>query len=80
MFQKIFERGLEEQKKILLTALWGNIVNFSLHAYGCRVVQKAIECQKGVQEIESKFIDEIMKSPLLLIENQNGNHVVQKCF
>lgn len=43
VFQKIFEKGSEKQKKKLFDAIKGKIITLSEHCYGCRVVQKAIE-------------------------------------
>ena len=47
VFQKIFEKGLEGHKKMLMDSLWGHIVALSMHAYGCRVIQKAIDFVVG---------------------------------
>jgi pumilio RNA-binding family len=42
VFQKIFEKGTEKQKKKLFDAIKIKLINLSEHCYGCRVVQKAI--------------------------------------
>lgn len=63
-----------------MESLWGSIVTFSMHPYGCRVIQKAIEYIEGSSDEEEMFMKEISACPLELIENQNGNHVIQKCL
>jgi hypothetical protein len=30
-----------------MNSIWGSINNLSMHAYGCRVIQKALEFIKG---------------------------------
>lgn len=47
VFQKIFERGSEKQKKKLFDVIKSKLINLSEHCYGCRVVQKAIEYVHG---------------------------------
>ena len=80
VFQKIFEKGLEHQKRQLLNLLEGRIIDLSLHSFGCRVIQKAIEYIATKAEEQKKFMNEINGDCLELIKNQNGNHVVQKCL
>ena len=43
VFQKLFEKGLPRHQKMILNSMKGSLIEFSEHAYGCRVVQKAIE-------------------------------------
>lgn len=52
----------------------------SLHPFGCRVIQKAIDYLKDKPLEQIKFMEEIENYYLELIENQNGNHVIQKCL
>lgn len=80
VFQKIFEKGLPAHRETLMESLWGSIVLLSMHSYGCRVIQKAIEYIHGRPDEEEMFMKEISICPLELIENQNGNHVIQKCL
>jgi hypothetical protein len=40
VIQKLIEHGDETQRGALLKILEGNVVELSLHTYGCRVVQK----------------------------------------
>lgn len=49
--QKFFDFGTDDQKAILASKLRGNVVAFSLHLYGCRVVQKALETLPGYLQV-----------------------------
>ena len=80
MFQKIFEKGLDHHKNQLYSLLKGNMVDLSLHAFGCRVIQKAIDHISEKPDDQKNFMKEIDNHLMELIQNQNGNHVVQKCL
>lgn len=43
VIQKFFEFGTIDQKATLVERLHGHVAALSLHTYGCRVIQKAIE-------------------------------------
>ena len=43
VIQKFFEFGAFDQKSTLVDKLHGHVPALSLHTYGCRVIQKAIE-------------------------------------
>ncbi len=43
VIQKIFDFGTDEQKIVMASKLLDYIIPLSLHLYGCRVVQKALE-------------------------------------
>ena len=55
------------------------VLNLSLHMYGCRVVQKALE---GLPSMEAKaaIAAELDGHVMKAIQDQNGNHVIQKCI
>lgn len=59
----------------MVELLKGKVLILSLHMYGCRVIQKALECVDNPTPIVQELKDDITT----LIEDQNGNHVVQKC-
>jgi mRNA-binding protein PUF3 len=40
VMQKLFEYGNQIQKKVLAGAMKGKVVDLSMQAYACRVVQK----------------------------------------
>ena len=56
------------------------ILEFSENCYGCRVVQKAIEFTKGRLHLQQELIGLVEPYSVYLIENINGNHVMQKLF
>lgn len=74
--QKVLDFKEPEKNKIILEALQNNIYDLSLHMYGCRVIQKLIDI------IDESFIPAISLelSPYFkkCVEDQNGNHVLQK--
>jgi pumilio RNA-binding family len=43
VIQKLFECGPPEQHLQLLDQMRGHILELSLHMYGCRVIQKALD-------------------------------------
>jgi pumilio RNA-binding family len=56
VFQKIFEKGSEKQKKKLFDAIKIKLINLSEHCYGCRVVQKAIEYSHSNPELQEDLL------------------------
>jgi pumilio RNA-binding family len=80
VFQKIFERGSQEHGLRLLEVVKQRILEFSENCYGCRVVQKAIEFTVGQPQEQKQIMHLLEPYTLYLIENINGNHVMQKCF
>mmetsp|Transcript_72799 Transcript_72799/g.167074 ORF Transcript_72799/g.167074 Transcript_72799/m.167074 type:complete len:714 (+) Transcript_72799:128-2269(+) len=75
--QKAFEYGTDEQKVHLISQLKGNVQQYSVDMYGCRVVQRAIESHvTGYRDL----MKELEPVVLACVENQNGNHVIQKCI
>jgi len=77
VIQKIFEFGNEQQKTALYHEMQGKIFELCQNAYGCRVVQKALESDSTIQD---EILKEISNHVLELVEDPNGNHVIQKCF
>jgi hypothetical protein len=59
-----------------MEALKGKIYELSLHMYGCRVMQQLIAVidEKYLEQITLELKDHFTKC----IEDQNGNHVIQK--
>merc|ERR1719193_1578132 len=53
-------------------------MNLARHMYGCRVIQKAIECLP--QNLQANIISEIEPNVIVCVKDQNGNHVIQKCI
>ena len=71
--QKIID---QEHYKKILPELKGKFLDLTLHMYGCRVVQKLISIIPN-DEI-SVIADELSQNYSKCIEDQNGNHVIQK--
>merc|ERR1719295_701691 len=68
----------------LLTRLVDEIKNDDMIVFltnnmiGCRVIQKILEV--GTMEIRVAIVEEFSGQEYQCITNQNGNHVIQKCF
>ena len=56
--QKFFEVGSPKQVNAILERLKEDILTFSCHTYGCRVVQKALECLALKQQVTSYSLRE----------------------
>lgn len=76
--QKLYEFGTHIMKKALKGTLEGNMLLLSLQMYGCRVVQKALESLAYDDLCE--LLQEFDSYVLTCIQDQNGNHVMQKCI
>ncbi|KAL8060993.1 hypothetical protein ABFS82_02G060200 [Erythranthe guttata] len=82
LVQKLLEVCDEEQRMQILirvTRFPGDLVQISLNTHGTRVVQKLIETLKLRQHI-SLVISALEPGFLVLIQDLNGNHVVQRCL
>ncbi|KAJ1453619.1 putative RNA binding protein [Pelagophyceae sp. CCMP2097] len=79
--QKVLATGDATVRARVAEALKGQAVALSLHVYGCRVIQKALEALPAAQAIE--VIKEFQGNVLLCVHDVNGqarrNHVIQKC-
>ena len=78
VIQRIWEMNLRnvEKQNELMSYITHDVISLSLHMYGCRVIQKALEC--GTVDIQWRIMSEIQGYVLHLIQDQNGNHVIQK--
>lgn len=77
VIQKIFEQSsCSPRKSLIMQKFRGKIYELSLHMYGCRVIQKALEV---IDLDDAKLIfNEVKHAIPKFIEDQNGNHVIQK--
>ncbi|EGR31416.1 pumilio-family RNA binding repeat protein [Ichthyophthirius multifiliis] len=80
VIQKLFEKGTKEQKQILYQMIKGKVEELSLHTYGCRVIQKALEELKDSPDMQEDLIQELNQKIMTCIQDQHGNHVIQKFF
>jgi hypothetical protein len=76
VIQKIMDELPEPCLSSICDQLSGNFFTYSTHMYGCRVVQRLIE----TATLSRLFaITEEMKNHVIeCVEDQNGNHVIQK--
>lgn len=69
-----------EHRERLFAIVKENIIEFSENCYGCRVVQKAVEFTRNKPGEQAEVVALLEPYSLYLIENVNGNHVMQKCI
>lgn len=68
----------DDQKNLLCKQIQGKVKELSLHMYGCRVIQKALEVITFDKQMA--IMDELRENVTACVQNQNGNHVIQKCI
>ncbi len=74
--QKAFEHADFVQQQRVCELLRGSIVELSLHAHGCRVIQKVLEVFDVT--FYSLIVSELVERLKECVCDPNGNHVVQK--
>lgn len=67
---------MQEVLELLAGQIRGHVLALSLHMYGCRVIQKALE----VLQLEQQrvIVREVQGQVMRCVRDQNGNHVIQK--
>lgn len=75
--QKFFDIGTDAHRLELVELIRIEFMALSVHKYGCRVVQTAIEKMGTYQNF---LLLNDSTDFTLLAKNANGNHVIQKCF
>jgi len=75
--QKVLTCGIPTARDAVAIQLKGHCVTLSLHVYGCRVVQKALDELPPKQALD--IVTEFRTNVLNCVHDQNGNHVIQKC-
>ena len=78
MIQRLLETRVDSVTQAVYTAFKGHVLAFSLHVYGCRVVQKALDALP--QEDCIALAAELQPYTLHSMSDQNANHVIQKCI
>jgi len=79
LVQKLIDVVNKEQRFRILSEVRHDLVNISKNIHGTRASQKLIELLDSPEEVEivrAAFMEHIVD----LIEDLNGNHVVQKCL
>ncbi|KAJ8602810.1 hypothetical protein CTAYLR_002583 [Chrysophaeum taylorii] len=75
--QKVLTNGDQTAVDGVARELAGHAVALSLHVYGCRVVQKALDVLPPHQAVV--LVKEFRSNVVCCVHDQNGNHVIQKC-
>ncbi|KAI5238849.1 ARM repeat-containing protein [Aureobasidium subglaciale] len=77
--QKLLEFANDDQRTVLIRAAAPSMVKIALNQHGTRALQKMIEFITTPEQIE--IITEALKYEVVpLIQDLNGNHVIQKCL
>ncbi|OLL24452.1 Pumilio domain-containing protein isoform B [Neolecta irregularis DAH-3] len=77
--QKLLEHCNDEQKTLLVRTAARSLTQISLNMHGTRAVQKMIESLSTPEQIDI-IIHALSSHVVQLIQDLNGNHVVQKCL
>ena len=77
--QKLLEQCGSAQRLSVLQAVSADLVPISLNLHGTRAVQKLVETLSSAAETEA-LVAALSGSVVLLVKDQNGNHVVQRAL
>ncbi|KIW57986.1 hypothetical protein PV05_02539 [Exophiala xenobiotica] len=77
--QKLFEHCNDEQRTTLINAASPALTTIALNQHGTRALQKMIEFVHTPEQVET-IIKSLTPRVVDLVQDLNGNHVVQKCL
>jgi len=77
--QKLFEHCNEEQRTALITTAAPAMTAIALNQHGTRALQKMIEFVHTPEQVDT-IIRALSERVVDLVQDLNGNHVVQKCL
>jgi hypothetical protein len=77
--QKLLENCDNEQRTVLIGNCMTNMTQIALNQHGTRALQKMIEFVSTPQQTQM-IIDAMRYDVVQLIQDLNGNHVIQKCL
>ncbi|KIV86091.1 hypothetical protein, variant [Exophiala sideris] len=77
--QKLFEHCNDEQRTTLINAAAPALTTIALNQHGTRALQKMIEFVHTPEQIDT-IIKALSPRVVDLVQDLNGNHVVQKCL
>ncbi|KAJ4557958.1 hypothetical protein HRR78_001633 [Exophiala dermatitidis] len=77
--QKLFEFCTEEQRTALINTAAPALTTIALNQHGTRALQKMIEFVRTEEQVET-IIRALSDRVVDLVQDLNGNHVVQKCL
>jgi len=77
--QKLLEHCTDDQRLAIVRRVAPDLVSISKNMHGTRAVQKMIECLSSPEQIE--LIKKALSNHVVeLIQDLNGNHVIQRCL
>eukprot|EP01116_Phalansterium_solitarium_P014858 TRINITY_DN3273_c0_g1_i1.p1 TRINITY_DN3273_c0_g1~~TRINITY_DN3273_c0_g1_i1.p1 ORF type:complete len:891 (+),score=275.36 TRINITY_DN3273_c0_g1_i1:107-2779(+) len=77
--QKLIEHANDMQRTGMVSRVSRELVAISKNMHGTRAVQKMIECLSTFQQVQ--MVKEALKGSVVdLIQDLNGNHVIQRCL
>jgi hypothetical protein len=77
--QKLLEFCNDDERTVLIQNASQEMVRIALNQHGTRALQKMIECITTHTQVEI-IIDALRHRVVELIQDLNGNHVIQKCL
>ena len=77
--QKLLEYANDEQRSMLVKSAAPDMVKIALNSHGTRALQKMIEFIGTPEQIQT-IIQALDGRVVELIQDLNGNHVIQKCL
>ncbi|KAL9606417.1 MAG: hypothetical protein Q9179_000437 [Wetmoreana sp. 5 TL-2023] len=77
--QKLLEFSNDEQRTVLINNATPQMVKIALNQHGTRALQKMIEFISSHEQIQT-IIGALRDRVVELIQDLNGNHVIQKCL
>ena len=77
--QKLLEFSNDEQRTVLINNAAPEMVKIALNSHGTRALQKMIEFVSTPEQIRT-VINALNGQVVDLIQDLNGNHVIQKCL
>jgi hypothetical protein len=77
--QKLLEFSNDEQRTVLINNAAPQMVKIALNQHGTRALQKMIEYISTPEQIQT-IIHALKDQVVQLIQDLNGNHVIQKCL
>ncbi|KUI67963.1 hypothetical protein VM1G_03374 [Cytospora mali] len=77
--QKLFEYCNDDERTVLVQNASKDMVRIALNQHGTRALQKMIEHLSNADQVQL-IIDALQGRVVELIQDLNGNHVIQKCL
>ena len=76
--QKLLRRGAPHEVQQLGKIIVDNCLQLSVHMYGCRVLQSALDVISPLDR--STIVKHLSTAIVDIVKDQHGNHVIQKCI